>query len=138
MFHFLIHICEHRMTCGFLKKIAKVNRYIELCKRSPGFRIHSLELHISFPRFKQFVLSDCISFTRIRQSVLSVLSDCNSCQNRGNELPVRENGLSNSREGITNPWNELRITEEKIAQFDIKIYLWLFFKKISMSLQGFR
>ena len=59
------------------------------------------------------------------------------CLIRGNELSnsreriaIRENELSNSRERIINPW-------ERIAQFDITIYLWLFLK-IPMSLQGFR
>ena len=39
--------------------------------------------------------------------------------NSKERITIRENGLSNSREGITNPW-------ERIAQFDITIYLRFF------------
>ena len=41
--------------------------------------------------------------------------------NSRERIAIRENELSNSRERITNPW-------ERIAQFDITIYLWLFWK----------
>ena len=54
------------------------------------------------------------------------------CLIRGNELQsekrvVRENELSNSRERITNPWERITYPWERIAQFDITIYLWIFF-----------
>ena len=54
----------------------------------------------------------------------------NGLSNSRERIAIRENELSNSRERITNPW-------ERIAQFDITIYLW-FFGNISMSLQSFR
>ena len=80
----------------------------------------------AFPRIGQVVLSDCNSFPRI--------TDCpirkNELSNSRERIAIRENELSNSRERITNPW-------ERIAQFDITIYLRLFMK-IPMSLQGFR
>ena len=95
--------------CGFSKK----NSYgkIDLSNfaiRSLGLRIRSLELDNSFSRIairssnkdvRQSVLSDCNSVPRFIQSVIS---DCNSQPRfqhptiRGNESPIRENGLHNS------------------------------------------
>ena len=105
-------------TCGFSEKIAKVN---------PLYRIVQ-----SVPSDWESVLRDCNSFSRYKQFVLS---DRN-CLIRGNELQS-EKGLSNSRERITNPWERNTHPCELIAQFDLTIYLWLFWK-ISMSLQSFR
>ena len=59
--------------------------------------------------------SDCNLLLRIWQLVLSI---CN-CWHRRNKL-LLENELSNLRERLTNPW-------EQIAQFDITIYLCYFF-----------
>ena len=93
-----------------------------------------------FPRIWQSVLSDCNLFPRIRQSILSSCK-CSlelhiaireyGLSNSREGMAIWENELSNSRERIINPW-------ERIAQFDITIYLRLFFLKIPMSLQGFR
>ena len=44
----------------------------------------------------------------------------NELSNSRERIAIRENELSNSRERITNPW-------ELIEQFDITIFLWLFF-----------
>ena len=62
-----------------LKKIAKVNRYIQLC--NPFSRILNSNNQLilsdcnSFPRIRQSVLPNCNSFPRFQQSVIS---DCNS------------------------------------------------------------
>ena len=86
-------------TWGFSKK-KLVNRYIELF--NPFSRISNSFLRISnsFPQIGQFVPSDFNSFPRIRQSVLS---NCNSFP----RMRHVENGLSNSRERITNPWERI-------------------------------
>ena len=72
------------------------------------------------------------SFSRIAIRSLELDNPFSRIAIRSLELnnPIRGNELSISRERITNPW-------ERIAQFDITIYLWLFLK-IPMSLQGFR
>ena len=103
-------------------------RYIELC--NPFSRISNSFPRISnsfprisnsFPRIGQLVLLDCNSFPRIKQSVLS---NCNSFP----RIAIRslELHISNSRERIA--IRELSNSRERIAQFDITIYLWLFWK----------
>ena len=126
-----------------------MNRYIELCNlfpRSgnlfPRIRQSALSDCDSFSRIWKCILSDNNSFPRIRQSVL-LLNSRERIAIRGNELcksreriAIQEIGLSNSREHITNQWELINNPWERIAQFDITIYLWLFLKT-SMSLQGF-
>lgn len=108
------------------QKNSKKNRYIELCK--PFSRIINSFLWIRksvlpdcnlFPRIQQSVTSDCNSFPRLQQSVVS---DCNSFSRFYHPI------ITNLWERISNPW-------ERIAQFDISIFLLLFLK---ISLQYFR
>ena len=37
------------------------------------------------------------------------------------QIEIRENGLSNSRERINNPWEQILNPRERIAQLDIAI-----------------
>ena len=53
-------------------------------------------------------------------------------------IAIRENVLSNSRERITTQWERITYAGQRIAQFDMTIYLRLFFFKIPIPLQGFR
>ena len=53
------------------------------------------------------------------------------------KIAIRENELSNSREGINNSWELILNSRERIAQFDITIYICYFFLKIHISILGF-
>ena len=111
-----------------------------------GIEICSLELHISFPRFKQSIIQDC----PIRENELQ--SKRTSC--RGNELQfertdclIQGNELQSDRTSCPIWGNKLlidlweRITNLWKVKTDWTIWyynlLWLFLK-IPMSLQGFR
>ena len=73
----------------------------------------------SFPRIKQFVLSDCNS--------QSLRTDClirwneDELLNSGERIANRENELSYSRERINNPLERILNPMERITQFDITI-----------------
>ena len=81
-----------------------VNRYMELCNPFPriidsfpqiGNRYFKLDN--PFLRFRQFVLSNCNSISRIRQSSRSLGLQLLKSRER---IAIRENGLSNSNERI--------------------------------------
>ena len=103
----------------------------------------------SFPRLK-IVLWYCNSLPRITHFVPSMYTfrslglyiipsnflqfERNECLIRGNELQlertdsvIRGNGLLYSREQITNPWELINKPWEHIAQFDVTVYLCIFF-----------
>ena len=71
--------------------------------------------------YRSLVLDNSFSRIAIRSIELEM---CNSRE----QIAIRENGLSNSRKQITNPWERITNPWERIAQFDITIYLWLFFE----------
>ena len=100
-----------------------------------GIEICSLELHISFPRFKQSIIQDC----PIRENELQ--SKRTSC--RGNELQfertdclIQGNELQPDRTScpiwgnklLIDLWERIPNLWKPIAQFDITIYYGFFWK----------
>ena len=76
----------------------------------------------SFPRIRQSVLSDCnSSFPRFTQY---------NTRERIERIAIRENRLSNSRERITKPWNELLIRENGLHNSIYNDLLMALFLKI--------
>ena len=93
-------------------------RCLGLRIRSHGLFIRSFKLHKSNSREQIAIWENGLSNSRER-------------------FAIRENGLSNLRERITNPGERITYPWERITQFDIPIYLRVFFLKISMSLRTF-
>ena len=93
-----------------VKKIAKVNRDIQLCNPFSQNSNSFPWISNSFPRIRQSVFSDCISFLRI--AIVEIEgTNCNPRERLSKsrkQFTIRENGLYNSK--------------ERIAQFDITIY----------------
>ena len=77
----------------------------------------------SFPR-----ISNSFSRIAIRSLELDNLFSRIAIRSLEFDNSIRENGLSNSRERIISPWEQITYPWERIAQLDITIYLWLFFK----------
>ena len=96
----------------------------------------SLPLTNSFPRSRQFVLSDCNSsfprFTRYntRERIERISIRDNWLSNSRERIAIRENRLSNSRERITKPWNELLIRENGLHNSIYNDLLMALFLKI--------
>ena len=59
-----------------------------------------------------------LSLSNSRERI-AIRENENELSNSRERIAIRENELSNSRERITNPW-------ERIAQFDITVYLCFF------------
>ena len=57
---------------GYLEKIAKVARYIELCDPLPRIENPFSRIINSFPQIRQFVLPDCNSFARFTHFIPSI------------------------------------------------------------------
>ena len=111
-----------------LKNTKFLKRQVYFQKNSKGKSLHRFVESVSsdwesvltdfnsFPRFKQFVFLDRNLFPRFQHPTIGgneLQSEITECLNRGNEY------LSVGTKTI--PW-------EQFAQFDITIYLWLFWK----------
>ena len=93
-------------------------RSLELDNPFSRVAIRSLELHISNSRERIAIWENELSNSREQIAIRE-----NGLSNSRERIAIRENELSNSRERITNP-------RERIVQFDITSFLWLFWKSL--------